>query len=111
MSNYTEWARKEIELAGLFGPKSDYDGMLGDALMALVEAFDGQGHSGMSASIVAHAFGKLMRWEPLTPITSDPDEWYDRSGESGGPLWQNKRDSKAFSKDGGKTWTRIGDPS
>jgi len=32
MSNFTNWAKAELERAGLFKPDSDYDGMLGPAM-------------------------------------------------------------------------------
>jgi hypothetical protein len=34
----------------------------------------------------------------------------DRSEMSGYPLWQNIRDTRAMSRDGGKTYTMVDDP-
>ena len=104
MSNLTDHAIKELTLAGLFDKDSDYDGMLGTSALDIVKLFASQGHSGMSASIVTDLVGKLMRFEPLTPLTYEADEWIDHGG-----TWQNKRDSKVFSDDGGKTHHRLGD--
>ena len=98
-----EHATKELTLAGLFDADSDYHGMLGTAALDIVKLFASQGHSGMSASIVTELVGRLMRFEPLTPLTYGPEEWIDQSVRSDSPLWQNIRKSDVFSIDGGKT--------
>jgi hypothetical protein len=52
----------------------------------------------------------LLGFKTLSPLTDDPREWIDQSEVSGGePLWQNRRDPSAFSKDGGKTWYFLAD--
>lgn len=51
---------KRVTELGLLDPDSDYDGMLGRAIIELSETFAKQGHSGMSASIVIHVFNQLM---------------------------------------------------
>jgi len=109
MGNLTDHAKYELELAGLFDKDSDYDGMLGTAVMELVEKFSEQGHSGASASIVLSLFKEVVMFKNLTPITSNPDEWLDQSEMSEEPIWQNKRRSSSFSRDGGKTWYDIDD--
>jgi hypothetical protein len=109
MSNLVEYAEKELNRAGLMDKGSDYDGMLGTAALDIVKLFSTQGHSGTSAEIVTELVGRLMRYEPLTPLTYEPDEWIDVSGISSSPMWQNSRDSKTFSVDGGKTHYRLGD--
>lgn len=111
MSNLTDYATKELTLAGLFADDSDYDGMLGTAALDIVKVFASQGHSGMSASIVTDIVGKLMRFEPLTPLTYGPEEWMNVSDMSGSPMWQNVRKSDVFSVDGGKTHYTLGDPN
>lgn len=108
-SNLVTYARQELELAGLFDKDSNYDGMLGEAALELVKVFAKQGHSGMSASIVTSLVEKLMRYQPLTPLTYAPDEWNDVSEASGRPMWQNKRKGTTFSVDGGKTHYDLDD--
>jgi len=83
MSNLVDYAREE----------------LGTAALEIVEVFSRQGHSGGSAAIVTQIVGKLMQYEPLTPLTYAPDEWIKHADD----LWQNRRDSRVFSTDGGKT--------
>lgn len=109
MTDLAEYAKKELELAGLMDPTSDYHGMLGIATLDIIKLFASQGHSGMSASIVTDLATKLMRYEPLTPLTYGPEEWIDQSEASGRLCWQNNRDFKVFSYDGGITHSRLSD--
>jgi hypothetical protein len=112
MSNLTEHAQKELELAGMFDEDSDYDGAAGKAVMELVETFSAQGHSGMSAGLVLALFDKVARFQPLAPISSDPEEWnYIADEIDGQSIYQNRRRSTTFSRDGGKTWYDIDDSS
>lgn len=103
MSNLVDHAEYELRRAGMFDADSDYDGLLGQAVLKLVKAFAGQGHSGMSARRTLQLFNIVANFKTLTPITSDPAEWNDVSAMSGEPMWQNRRASSCFSKDGGKT--------
>ncbi len=112
LSNLTEHAQKELELAGMFDENSDYDGAAGKAVMELVETFSAQGHSGMSAGLVLALFDKVARFKPLRPVSSDPEEWQYVADEGDGrPIYQNRRRSTTFSHDGGKTWYDIDDAS
>lgn len=104
-------AEAELRRAGLFDKDSDYEGMMGKAVLELVEAFAKQGHSGFSAHQALDIFDKVARWKTLTPLTSDPDEWSDVSEMSGQPMWQSKRDPSYFSKDGGKSWYSVDEQS
>ena len=110
MSNLEAHAERELRLAGLFDKNSDYDGMIGEAVMKLVRAFSGDGHSGGSASVTLAAFDRVVRFKTLTDITSDPSEWMhiaeEVAGQHGG-VWQNTRQSSCFSNDGGKTYYDI----
>lgn len=107
LAGLVEHAKTELEKAGLFDKDSDYEGAIGKAVMDLCACFAKQGHSGFSAEMTRDLFNRVSQFKNLTPITSDPDEWIDQSGPSGYPLWQNKRNSCLFSKDGGKTWYDI----
>lgn len=102
-SQLVKYAEEELKRAGLLNKNSDYDGMLGEAALEIVKVFSKQGHSGYSAETVTQIVEKLMRYEPLTPLTYAPDEWNDVSKESGSEMWQNRRKSTVFSTDGGKT--------
>ena len=56
----TETAKQTIEKAGLNAPASDYDGLLGKWLGELLDVFQKQGHSGMSAEMVSSMFRNLV---------------------------------------------------
>lgn len=113
MSNLVKHAQKELKLAGLFDKDSDYDGMLGQAVMELVKTFSKQGHSGFSAHQTLRIFNEVANYRPLTPIGMSKDEWMDvtEMTADGKGMWQNTRRGTTFSRDGGKTWYDIDDPS
>jgi hypothetical protein len=111
MSNLIDHAKYELELAGLFDADSDYDGMIGKAVMELVKVFAEQGHSGFSAHQTLLLFNEVANYKPLSPIGVSADEWINVSEMSNEPMWQNKRRGSTFSRDGGKTWYDIDDPA
>lgn len=92
-----EHTRRELELIG-----EDSDVI--DWYCRVVKEFSSFGHSGGSASVAVPTLQRLLSFEALTPLTDDPGEWEDRSEVSGYPIWQNVRDSRAFSEDGGLTY-------
>lgn len=110
MSNLVQHAEYELRRAGLFDADSDYEGMLGKAVLDLVKQFASEGHSGGSAHLTLNIFDKVARFKTLTPITSDPSEWMEICRNADGPqpdLWQNIRQASCFSTDGGKTYYDI----
>lgn len=99
-SPLVDHARRELALIG-------EDEWLTNGLCKVIETFAEMGHSGFSAEHSTVVLEKLLRYQPLSPITDDPAEWEDRSEMSGYPIWQNVRDSRAMSGDGGKTYTLV----
>jgi len=98
MSTWLERCKEELQRAGAFDPKSDfYGGNTGKAVMELLELFDKQNHSGMSASLVASLFKQLVDGKPLTPLTGNDDEWIEI--EPG--VYQNKRCPSVFKDEKG----------
>lgn len=95
-------AQTELQMMGLFDKEGDfYEGMTGKAVMELIETFAEQGHSGMSAGIVADLFYKLANYKPLQPITGKDEEWNEcNHGDT--PYWQNKRESGLFKYEDGR---------
>ncbi len=89
-----EYAKSELKLAGLFDKDSDYGGMLGDAVLKMVEQFADEGHSGMSAAMALAIFRKVANYEPLTPLTGNNDEWM----QVGSEMYQNRRSPRVFKK-------------
>jgi hypothetical protein len=97
-------AKVELEIAGLLNEEGDfYGGMTGKAVLELMEVFAKQGHSGMSAPIVADLFQKLANYKQLGPITGRDEEWgpIDDYG-NGNPNQQNKREYGLFKYADGK---------
>lgn len=65
-------AKRNLVAAGLFDADSDYDGMLGSAVLELVKKFAAQGHSGASAHLTLELFDKVAKRKPLTV-----EFWYE----------------------------------
>lgn len=92
MSDLENYARDELTRAGLFDKDSDYGGMMGEAVMRIIELFAKEGHSGFSADMAIAIFAKVAHFEPLTPLTGADDEWNEIvEGE-----WQNRRCPHVF---------------
>lgn len=104
-------AKRELEISGA---GEDYDGMIGGAVLELIEIFAKQGHSGYSAMVTLSVFDHLARFKPLSDLTNDPDEWMKVSGPNTDfpeheESWQSIRRPDAFSNDGGITYTLLDD--
>lgn len=98
--NLKNYAKTELEKAGLFDQDSVYNGKIGDAVYKLIELFSSQGHSNMSGQITLSIFNKVVNWEPLSPITGEKDEWM----ETDFSILQNKRLLSLFEKTVGKPY-------
>lgn len=97
MSEWAEHARHELERIG----EEPY---IIDWFVAVIEKFAELEHTGSTAEICIYRLNLLLQFKALSPLTSDPIEWQDRSDISGYPVWQSARDSEAFSEDGGQTY-------
>ncbi len=76
-------------------PKPNGDDMqelMNQQLRELILVFSTHGHSGFSASYARGALDKLLAYEPLRPLTGEPDEW----NEVGPGVFQNNRCSRVF---------------
>jgi hypothetical protein len=99
-SNLVAHARRELERIGEEPDTIDW-------YLSVVHAFIAFGHSGGSAAVMLPVLERLLRFKPLSELTDDPAEWLDVSGVSGRPWWQNVRDSRAMSHDGGITYWMV----
>jgi hypothetical protein len=85
----TDWAIKNLELAGFFGKDSDYDGMIGEAVKELLLVLQKQGHSGASYGQTLRVFFEVAKGRSLTR-----QHWQERFDEfnklsqshGGGPI-------------------------
>lgn len=100
-------ARHELSLF----PNEDPDFL--ESIMNTVKAFASyKGHSGSSAEIAVHMVHMLLGGWNLLDLTDDPAEWAIKPGKDYGldyDMWQNTRNSKALSLDGGKTYWFVGE--
>jgi hypothetical protein len=92
LSNLTDFARSELERAGLFDSDADYNGQVAVEVMKLIEQFVTAGHSGGSRELALEFFNRLVNFEPLTPLTGEPDEWFHVEQD----IWMNKRCCHVF---------------
>ena len=105
MTGLVEHATTELERCGQTAEDPGYAA----SIIATIAAFASYGHSGGSMSDAIEQLHTLLQFRTLSPLTTDPEEWDDRSEISGTPMWQNRRDSAAFSTDGGQTWQFVDD--
>ena len=98
MSDLVEFARKELEMGGWLDKEGIYDGMIGEAVLELIALFSRQGHSGASAEICTVLFNKLSRFEALSPLTGEDNEWIEIDGTR---EYQNRRCSHVFKDETG----------
>lgn len=92
--------------------------MISKDMLQVVEIFSQQGHSGFSANYAINLINKLLRFEPISPLTGVDNEWI-KLDYNDDTKYQNKRcsrvfkdadgkaydiEGKIFSDDGGKSW-------
>lgn len=99
-SNLVKHAERELALIG-YDDKDEYNNMAKQSILELIETFAKQGHSGFSANYVADIFNKLVRYQTLSPLTGNDDEWNEilDNQPQHGVLFQNNRNSAVFKTD------------
>lgn len=70
----------------------DMQALMNAQLKELVLVFSTHGHSGFSASWARQCLDKLLAYQPLRPLTGEPDEW----NEVGDGVFQNNRCGRVF---------------
>lgn len=108
-------AEKELRLAGLFDKDSDYGGLVGPAVMKMVDQFADEGHTGNSAGLCIDLFKQVASYKLLTPLGNPmvTREYMCVSDYSGTPpetTLQCTRLGSVFSEDSGSTWYDIDKP-
>jgi hypothetical protein len=94
------FAKTEFDILNKLYPDPDNGPLLAPympEILALVEKFAKQGHSGGSAGIVgpaiASAIKKLLAYSPIAPLTGEAHEWNNAIDED---VWQNNRCPAVF---------------
>jgi hypothetical protein len=90
-----EFAKAELALIR-GGEPDEMQDAIEKCVLDLIALFADQGHSGSSASYVTGIVEKLMRFEPLTPLTGADDEWCEVTSDT----FQNKRCPHVFKENG-----------
>ncbi|AXH44611.1 hypothetical protein SEA_MEDIUMFRY_65 [Arthrobacter phage MediumFry] len=104
-SNLVKHARHELQLIGEEPAVIEW-------YVRVIKEYSSFGHSGGSAWATTAVLEELLRFRPLTELTDDPDEWFEHGSQfwdGVNPIWQNRRDGRAFSEDGGKTYHIAGE--
>ena len=102
-------ARHELDLV-LEEAKKDGDEedarmqrVFNDGIIRVIKAFDECGHSGFSASLAIKYLGRLLRFQPLLPLTLEEDEWVEvginHHDNKEIKIYQNKRASNVFKQE------------
>jgi hypothetical protein len=108
MSNYEKHALMEFRAAGWIDENGNYidemQEMICRHVLALLDVFDGEGHSGSSAPYAINLFSKLAKFDPVVPLTGEDWEWNEVSERMGSKCWQNKRCSKVFKDEDGRAY-------
>ena len=104
MGNMVDHARHELEMLGEDKPTIE-------KYLRVVKEFEDMADSGAVIDLIIPVLTKLFALENLKPLTNNPAEWEDRSKESGVPLWQNKRNTRYFSTNGGATMYNVDEAS
>jgi hypothetical protein len=96
MSNYKTHAMNEFRAAGWLDENDKYKDemqeMICNHVLALLEVFCDEGHSGSSAPYAIDLFSKLAKFGPIVPLTGEDWEW----NNVGDNVYQNKRCSAVF---------------
>ena len=96
-TNSTRYAADELALALPTGGEDRMNDAMRRDVQEILLVFASQGHSGFSASYATGLAERLMRFEPLVPLTGEDDEWMQVSNEG---VYQNRRCSHIFKEDG-----------
>ena len=97
-------AERELDIIGM-ADEEGMNGLMRKHLLHMIQEFANEGHSGFSASYAIQCLEKLLRFEPLSPLTGEDSEWNEIAREmtagNRGTLYQNNRCSRVFKDDDG----------
>lgn len=102
MSNLIEHAKQEFAVLGWDKTDDEMQNQMCEDVLSLLRVFSEQGHSGFSANYALNLFDKLARYQPISPLTGNDNEWVLVDSED--QVYQNKRCSHVFKKGGGQAY-------
>ena len=98
MTTLIKYAESELDRVGMTADNEDEMNLaMRDHILRMVRIFSQEGHSGFSANYAILCLEKLLRYEPLSPLTGEDDEWIQVDEN----LYQNKRCSRVFKDEDG----------
>ena len=72
MSTFLNYAKSEFDIIGMTEDSEDEINQdMRKCILDIVQMFADQGHSGFSASYAINILEKLLRYEPLSPLTGE----------------------------------------
>ena len=104
MSDFLNHAKRELDLIGMTENSDDEINQdMRKCILDIIQLFANQGHSGFSAGYAVGILEKLLRYEPLAPLTGEDSEWnkldYDEETR-----YQNNRCSRVFKDADGRAY-------
>lgn len=97
-SNLVAHVRREVP-----GGEDEMQDMMRDHVIRMAQLFSIEGHSGFSAPIAINILNRVLRFEPLGPLTGEDDEW-TWIGYGPEMEYQNKRASHVFKRADGTAY-------
>lgn len=74
-------------------------------MLEILDKFFDQWNSGGAVAVASDVLARLIKGQPLGPLTGNDDEWFDVSRWSAGQtMFQNKRGSSVFKDGTGKAY-------
>lgn len=99
MSELINFAKSELDIIGMKEDSSEAENLaMREHILQMVKVFSDEGHSGFSANYAVAILQKLLKFEPLSPLTGEDSEWNLISEKEN--LYQNKRCSHVFKENG-----------
>ena len=100
--NMLEHFRNECKILGWDKTDDEMQNLIVNNVEDVLKVVSNQGHSGSSMPYLLNLLNKAIKFEPLSPLTGDDDEWNDVGG---GEMYQNKRNSSVFKDRSNKAYT------
>lgn len=98
------YAQQELDRIGMIENHPDeMNREMHDCIFQILRTFQAQGHSGFSGNYLINIVSKLLKFNPLTPLTGEDNEWILM-----GNIYQNKRYPYVFKTLGGKVYDSSG---
>jgi len=109
MSNTLNFAKNELDIIGMTEDSPDeMNQMMRKHILHMVKTFAKEGHSGMSASYAIGILEKVLRFEPVTPLTGEDSEWTELDYGDDTIKYQNKRCGRVFKNAQGQAYDSEG---